>query len=47
LKGDDTVGSDVQDFLYEKDSQSKSNTNLTKINKILYKIFIDSIVPKL
>ncbi|KAK2363161.1 hypothetical protein QL285_088170 [Trifolium repens] len=41
LKTADSVDPDVQLFIYGKESESKSNTDLTN------KIFIDSIAPKL
>jgi hypothetical protein len=47
LKAEVSVEPAVQEFLYGKESQSKPNADLTSINKVLYKIFIDSIVPKL
>jgi hypothetical protein len=47
LKTTDSVASDVTLFIYKKESESKSNTELTNLCKVIYKIFIDSIVPKL
>jgi hypothetical protein len=47
LKTADFVDPDVQRFIYGKESESKSNTDLTNTSKVIYKIFIDSIAPKL
>jgi hypothetical protein len=47
LKTADSVDPDVQRFIYGKESESKSNTDLTNTSKVIYKIFIDSIAPKL
>jgi hypothetical protein len=47
LKTADYVDPEVQLALYGKETQSKSNVDLTRFNKVIYKIFIESIVPKL
>jgi hypothetical protein len=47
LKAEVSVEPAVQEFLYGKEFQSEANADLTSINKVLYKIFIDSIAPKL
>ncbi|KAK2369170.1 hypothetical protein QL285_082319 [Trifolium repens] len=47
LKTSDSVDPDVQLFIIGKESESKSNTDLTNTSKVIYKIFIDSIAPKL
>ncbi|KAK2368946.1 hypothetical protein QL285_082106 [Trifolium repens] len=47
LKTADSVDPEVQLFIYGKESESKSNTDLTNTSKVIYKIFIDSIAPKL
>ncbi|KAK2389202.1 hypothetical protein QL285_062812 [Trifolium repens] len=47
LKTADSVDPDVQCIIYGKESESKSNTDLTNTSKVIYKILIDSIAPKL
>jgi hypothetical protein len=47
LKTADSVEPEVQLALYGKETKSKSNVDLTRFHKVIYKIFIESIVPKL
>jgi hypothetical protein len=43
----DTIDPLVQKALYGKESTSKSNSDMTKFHKVIYKILHESIVPKL
>ncbi|KAK2450473.1 hypothetical protein QL285_009588 [Trifolium repens] len=47
LRTTDSVGPDVEKFIYKEKSDPESKPELSNICKVIYKIFIDSIVLKL
>jgi hypothetical protein len=47
LKTSDSVAPDVEQFIFKAKTDPEDKLELTNICKVIYKIFIDSIVPKL
>ncbi|KAK2408976.1 hypothetical protein QL285_044438 [Trifolium repens] len=47
IKSTDPVGPDVDEFIFKAKTDPKDKLEMTNISKVIYKIFIDSIIPKL
>jgi hypothetical protein len=47
IKSTDSVGPDVDEFIFKAKADPKDKLEMTNISKVIYKIFINSIIPKL
>ncbi|KAK2369748.1 hypothetical protein QL285_082863 [Trifolium repens] len=47
IRTTDSIGPDVDEFIFKAKTDPKDKLEMTNISKVIYKIFIESIIPKL